>query len=378
MNPTPQAASRFRRVANLRDRLRSQQSLVLSDRTPFEVIYQQGIVQLRWYPPLQENEIQVGPDRLAVRRDAFAVPLVLVSPLATNTSIYDLFPDRSLVRYLRACGFSVYLIDWGRPDARHDHWNFGTYITELIPEFLNQVRRHSGTRAMSLHGWSFGGMLAYAYTAWSRDPDIRNLVLVGAPCDYHDNGVVGRQQHRIGRLVNRIGRLRALRPHTMPPRLWRSPGWFNSVMYKMTSPVASLKPHLELIRKLHDRELVAAHATNSAFLDDMVVYSGAIIQDVVQHLWANNVLGEGGRPIAGCDAKLSAIEASLLMLSGRIDQTVTASFSQALMKFIYSRDKTFVDVPGGHVAIVSDKQAPAEIWPLVVSWLESRSKLVDR
>ena len=27
--------------------------------------------------------------------------------------IYDLFPDRSLVKYLRAQGFELYMIDWG-------------------------------------------------------------------------------------------------------------------------------------------------------------------------------------------------------------------------------------------------------------------------
>ena len=29
--------------------------------------------------------------------------------------IYDLFPQRSLVRYLRARGFELYMVDWGRP-----------------------------------------------------------------------------------------------------------------------------------------------------------------------------------------------------------------------------------------------------------------------
>ena len=361
------------RITNLRDRLFDAQALDQSGRTPYEVIHQHDIVRLRWYPPLQEDQIEVDGATVAVRRQAVQVPLVLVPPLAVNMAIYDLFPQRSLVRYLLARGFQLYLVDWGRPLARHDQWRLETYIAELLPQMLEHVRAHAGVRPLSLHGWSFGGLFAYAYTALSRDPDIRNLALIGAPCDYHDNGVIGRQYRRVGRLVQRLGRSRRLRPHASPPRYWRAPGWANSVLYKLTSPVASLRPHLELLRKLHDREHVAAHATNSAFLDDMVAYPGGVIQDTVQYLWADNVLASGRLPIAGSAARLSDIEANLLLVAGRSDPVVTLQSARALQRFASSRDQTFLEVPGGHMAILGGSQAPANIWPPVADWLEERS-----
>ena len=48
---------------------------------------------------------------LRVTRKRHRVPLVIVPPLAVNMLIYDLFPERSLVKYLLARGFDVYLID---------------------------------------------------------------------------------------------------------------------------------------------------------------------------------------------------------------------------------------------------------------------------
>lgn len=358
-SPARAARGAARRLNNLRDRLFAADTLVQSGQTPFEVIHTQDIIQLRCYTP--------------TATPVHAVPVVLVAPLAVNMTIYDLFPERSLVRDLLARGYKVYLIDWGRPDAAHDHWRLKTYITEFMPALLAQVRAHAGTRTLSLHGWSFGGLFAYGYTAWSGDADIRNLVLLGAPCDYHDNGAIGRQHQRLSRVIRGLGKVRALRPHATPPRLWRAPGWFNSALYKLTAPAASLRPYLDLLTELHDREKVAAHATHAAFLDDMVAYPGGVIQDTVQYLWADNVLAAGRLPIPGSDAHLSAIRANLLLVAGRGDPIVTPTCTRALLKFVASRDVKVEVVPGGHMAIVSGNQAPTTVWPLVGDWLAARS-----
>ena len=123
-------------------------------------------------------------------------PIVLVSPLAVNMAIYDLFPNRSLVRYLRARGFEVYLVDWGRPRRRHDHHGIATYFAEYLPRVLAKVRAHSGSTRLSLHGWSFGGLFCLCYAALGTDPDIANLVLIASPFDYFKNGNLGQVYRR--------------------------------------------------------------------------------------------------------------------------------------------------------------------------------------
>lgn len=367
------ARAATQRAGNLRDRVLRSETLVRAGLTPYEVIHQQDIVQLRYYPPLAEDRIEVMGDSLPVQREVHPVPLVLVAPLAVNMLIYDLFPDRSLVRYLRARGFELYLIDWGRPDARHDQFTLKTYIAELMPQMLEQVRAHSGSRRLSLHGWSFGGLFSYAYTALSRDHDIVNLALVGAPCDYHGNGALGVQYQRLSRQLRWLRTRTGFHPHATAPRWWRSPGWANSLAFKLTSPVASLQGYFELLRNLHDREFVAEHATNGAFLDDMVAYPGGVMQDIVQYLWTDNVLAHGRLPIRGCEAELRSIDANLLLVAGRGDIIVTPSCAQALLAHAISPDKSFIEVPGGHMGILGGSRAPRENWPQVADWLAQRS-----
>lgn len=368
------ARSATHSAANMRDRLLRSGELVQAGQTPFEVIHREGIVQLRYYPPLQAEAIDLAGERLEVQQTPFAVPLVLVAPLAVNMLIYDLFPQRSLVRYLRARGFELYLVDWGRPDSRHDQYRIGTYIAELLPRMLEQVRAHSGSQRLSLHGWSFGGLFAYGHAALSRDPDIANLALIGAPCDYHANGTLGLQYQRLARQLRLMRKLTGFRPHAMPPRLWRSPGWANSLAFKLTNPVASLQGYFELLKNLHDREFVADHATNGAFLDDMVAYPGGVIQDVVQYLWADNLLAKGRLPIRRCEAELRAIDANLLVVAGREDVIVNLDCTRPILEHARSPDKTLLEVPGGHMGILGGSKAPRNIWPQVADWLAARSQ----
>jgi polyhydroxyalkanoate synthase subunit PhaC len=369
----PSLTRRVRHLAdNARDRLLDATSLVQAELTPFEVIHQQDIVRLRYYPPLPEDSIEISGEQIAVRREPLAVPLVLVAPLAVNMLIYDLFPDRSLVRYLRARGFELYLIDWGRPGRRHDTLHLSDYYAGMMPGLLEKVRQHSGKKKLSLHGWSFGGLFSLCYTALG-DPDIENLALIGAPLDYHRNGALGRQYQFLSRQARLLEKRTGLRVHRTSKRWWRSPGWMNSLMFKLTNPVGSVQGYMDLLKNLHDREYVKAHATQGAFLDDMVAYPGGVVQDIIQFLWVDNVLADNRLPQPDSERGFDAVKASLLLVTGRNDPIVTEQCSLPILDLVRSEDKTHLRVPGGHMAILGGSGAPKAIWPQVADWLAARS-----
>lgn len=382
MSPTaPVASTTFR----LRHRLRGlrhlgenaidwlrRDELVLAERTAYEEVFRDDIVSVRHYLPLAADSIELQGETIAVQRTRHAIPLVLVAPLAVTMRIYDLFPDRSLVKYLLARGFDVYLVDWGRPDGRHDHWHLATCYAEILPRALAAVRTHSGTRKLSLHGWSFGGLFALCYAALG-DPDIANIALIGAPCDYHANGELGKQYQRLAKQVRRLEQRTGFRVHRTPPRLWRSPGWMNALMFKAISPVATVQGYVDLLRNLHDRGFVAAHATNAAFLDDMTAYPGGVVQDIVKYLWTDNVLARGELPMRDAPGTFAAIRANLLAVAGGDDTIVTRACTQPLLDLVSSRDKTLLDAPGGHMGILGGSRAPQTIWKPVADWLSARS-----
>lgn len=373
MLPRSQVLKRFTQAArNAHRRAFAARPLVQAERTPHEVIFREDPACLRYYPPLAEERIEVAGTTVPVSRRSHAMPLVLVAPLAVNMYIYDLFPERSLVKYLRAQGFELYLVDWGRPGWQHNHLNLSSYFGPRLARMLEAVRQHSGQRQLSLHGWSLGGVFSLCHAALG-DPDIANLVLVGTPCDYHANGSLGLVYQTLARSLEWLEQRLGWRVHDSRRRWWRSPGWANALAFKLTNPVATLQGYLDLLRNLHKDDYITAHATNGAFLNAMEAYPGGVIQDTLQYLLADNVLKEGRLPMAQAEGTLANVQANLLLICGETDPIVTRACSLAMLPLVSSTDTRVLDVPGGHMGILSGSAAPRAIWPQVVEWLAARS-----
>lgn len=370
----PTLRQRARHVlGNARDRLLRSQEISQAGLTPYDVIHDDGLVSLRHYRPLHEDHIVVDGQEIPVARQRQRVPLVIVPPLAVNMLIYDLFPQRSLVKYLLARGFDVYLIDWGTPTLRHAHYNLHTYVVELMPDLLARVRAHAGEQDLSLHGWSMGGILTLCYLGLFEDRHIRNLVVLGAPVNSHASGALGKVYQFISARAEWVREHTGFRLHDLNPRLLYTPGWVNTVGFKLTNPVGSVMGYWDLVRRLGDRDFVVEHATNAAFLDRMVAYTGGIVQDMMVRIWIDNEMADGRMPVGEREARLDRVNANLLAFAGKGDTMVTKDALVTLMDLVGSDDRSFHVIPGGHMGILSGSKAPATAWTMTADWLAQRS-----
>lgn len=360
-------------AGNAFDRVFRASSLVQAGQTPFEMLHTDGLVSLRYYPPLQEDFIELDDITIPVERKSHRTPVVIVPPLAVNMLIYDLFPKRSLVRFLRAKGFEVYLIDWGKPTRAHSHYNLHTYVAELLPASLDRVREHSGQQELSLHGWSMGGMFTLFYSALSKDQHVRNAIVLGSPIDSHASGILGLLNQRLADVSNSIHKRTGFRLHNLRPHWFHSPGWANTIGFKLTNPIGSFMGYWELIVRLGDREFVTSHATTSAFLDRMVAYPGGVVQDTVVRIWIDNQLARGTVQIGDDRVQLNNFSANLFAVAGSEDTMVTPDAAKSLMDHVSSLDKTFRVTHGGHMGILAGSKAPAESWLEIAEWLALRS-----
>lgn len=360
-------------AGNAFDRVFRAASLVQAGQTPFETLHSDGLVSLRYYPLLQEDFIELDGMVIPVERKTHRTPIVIIPPLAVNMLIYDLFPQRSLVRFLRAKGFEVYLIDWGIPKREHTHYNMHTYVAELLPAYLNRVREHSGEQELSLHGWSMGGMFTLFYSALSKDQHIRNAIVLGLPIDSHASGAIGWMYQRIADVAGVVRKRTGFKLHDLKPHWFYTPGWANTIGFKLTNPVGSVMGYWELLVRLGDREFVTNHATTSAFLDRMVAYPGGVIQDTVVRVWIDNQLAKGRIQIGEDFARLENVNANLLAIAGQEDTLATPGAAKRVMDHVSSADKTFRVAPGGHMGILAGSKAPRASWLELAEWLSVRS-----
>ncbi|MBC7171194.1 MAG: hypothetical protein H5U40_02140, partial [Polyangiaceae bacterium] len=64
----PHASAIHERARNLRDWLALSDELVQAERTPFEVLAQEGIAKLRYYAPLDDEAIELMGERVEVAK----------------------------------------------------------------------------------------------------------------------------------------------------------------------------------------------------------------------------------------------------------------------------------------------------------------------
>ena len=59
-----------------------------------------------------------------------------------------------------------------------------------MPDFLQQIREHSGQQQLSLYGWSLGGAISLCYTSLFKDKNIKNLMILASPINTHKSGYI--------------------------------------------------------------------------------------------------------------------------------------------------------------------------------------------
>ena len=360
-------------VVNAIERRLSRDKFIVANRTPYDVIYGDRIMSVRHYLPLEEDEIRVGDEMMAVNREIHRVPLVLVPPLAATSMIFDLLPQRSVVRYFLARGFDVYLIDWGEVTADHSDLSLETYVLEWMPAALSRIREVSGEQDLSIFAYCMGGLLSLMYAAATQDAHIRNLVTVASPVDMHQSGVAGRVLSAIYRPARIISQMLDISLLDLPPRFLHVPGWLNSLAFKLTNPMGSVISYLELLLNMWDREYVKVHSTMQSWFDDMVDYPGTTIKEMLVHMGLNNRMARGRMKLGQTEAEFARIHCSILAFAGDDDRLVSTSAAHKVLDIVSSEDKEFCVVPGGHAGVFAGSGAPRHTWAVSADWLAERS-----
>ena len=127
--------------------------------TPGAVVFRNRLLELIHYAPVAQR----------VR----AVPIVIVTPWINKFYVLDLEPKKSLVRFLLAQGFDVYITSWKNPGSGMAETAFDDYLKQGVDEAIRVARAVSGADKAHAVGYCIGGTLLAVYMAWlaHRHPD---------------------------------------------------------------------------------------------------------------------------------------------------------------------------------------------------------------
>lgn len=366
---------------NLLQRLVNKEDYLLSDKTENDIIFQDGIMSVKYYRPLTCDILTLESGQsLHVRRRRFAIPLVMVPPLGVFAWIFDLLADRSLVRYFLAHGFEVYLIDWGKPTREDANLSLENYVLDWFPKALAAIRQHSGSEEVSLLGYCMGGLLSLMYmAAHPEDDKVANLISIASPIDMHKmNPITGPVSQLLSMPASFIKNKTGFRLDGMGSNNFHVDGKTLSWLFKMTNPLGVVSSYVELIRNLADDDYVARYMTMNEWFTNMPDYPGATVQDMMRKMGLYNRMAKGKLKIGTRVADFSSIKSNILAFAGDNDKIVSIAGARAIMTIVGSTDKTFHIVPGGHAGVFTGSKAVHTTWSISKDWLQLRSKAYPR
>tara|TARA_B100000676_G_C17990571_1_gene794641 strand:+ start:322 stop:1446 length:1125 start_codon:yes stop_codon:yes gene_type:complete len=363
----------LRAVGHIVERRRHPQRFIQIDKCPWDEIYRDGIMAVRHYslPPM--SEIPVNDEMMPVERNKFRVPLILVPALGIHCWTYDLMPNRSMVRYLMARGYDIYLIDWGKPSQAERSLDLDTYVNRWLPAAVDRVREHSGQQQVNLLGYCMGGLLCLMYLGGHPDAPVRSLITIASPVNFHKSGPFGKILSLASIPAMQAHDWFKLRLKPLDDKLFHIPAGLLTFGFKMTNPPGVVQAYLELVKNIADREYVTEYMTMGQWFNDMVDYPGAVVREVIEKMILANSLAKGKIRIGDRNVDFSAIKQDLLAFAGTTDNIVSLRAAKEVMKLVGSQEKRFEEVPGGHAGVFSGSKAPSHAWRISADWLATRS-----
>jgi polyhydroxyalkanoate synthase len=294
-----------------------------------------------------------------------AEPVLLVTPLAAPALCYDLRRGCSLVEHLVEAGRPTYLVEYGDVSFEDRDLGIEHWVDDVVPAAVRAVSRHAGGRPVHLVGWSLGGVFALLAAADDAALPVASIAVLGTPFDVRQVPLVAplRPLLDLGGALGPVNRLYQAVGGTSQPLL----GWafqLSAVQRVVTKPLA-------LARHLDDADFLAQIEAVDRLTSQMAAYPGRTYGQLYHRLLTGNTLAEGRFQVGGRTLTVADVTAPVLIFGGATDQIAPIAAVRAAVPLLSgAREARFEIVPGGHLGMLTGREARTTTWPVLEAWVE--------
>jgi polyhydroxyalkanoate synthase subunit PhaC len=291
-------------------------------------------------------------------------PAVLIASAPIKRPyIWDLAPSMSAVRICVQHGLRVFLVEWTPSDAE-DGPGLGECV-DAIGESVARVASVVGGMRPFLMGHSLGGTLAAIYAALEPDR-IRGLVLLGSPLCFR-------------RGASPFGDALVSIVPGLPAGPDPVPGSFLSQLSALASPQEFLwARYLDAVLTVGVPRAVELHARIERWALDEVPLSGKLAGQILQLLYREDRFCRGVLKVRDKVVGPSCLRVPTLAVVNRSDLVAPPNSITHFLNQLSSGSVHLIEYPGEvgvglqHLAVLVGRQAHAEIWPAIMSWMRDR------
>jgi polyhydroxyalkanoate synthase len=317
-------------------------------KTPKTVLHHRGTLSLYHYH--------------ATADEIYRVPLLFVMAPTNKAYILDLAPGQSLIEFLLARGYDIYMMDWNAPGDDERDLKIEDYVLDFIPDCLRRVQQDSGEDEVTLIGYCAGGMLSAIHLALLPDGPVKNLICFTTPVDFSKMNLFRSMSNAkvfdVDKLVDSVGII---------------PADMVVAGFDALRPASRVVGQLRLWDNLWNDEFVKGFRMMERWGNETLPLPGGYFRQTVKELLRGNALYEGTLRIGGRKVDLDKITVPFLHVIAQYDHIVPPACAQPLVQRVGSRDKEELMLPGGHVSIAAGPNAVKRMWPKLDAWLQNRS-----
>ncbi|MBI2203246.1 MAG: alpha/beta fold hydrolase [Candidatus Rokubacteria bacterium] len=290
-------------------------------------------------------------------------PLLFVPNLGISRPyIFDLLPGGSFVEHMTRSGFDFYLLDWGVFGPEDNGLTFEDCVTKILPRMASRVLESSGTESLSVLGYCMGAPLSASFVASYPEIPVKNYINMAGPIDFSKIGLFGlwldRRYFDVDRFVDTLG--------AVPADLVKAG-------FKLLKPTMDLSTSINLWWNLwNDKYLEGFNALNK-WANEYVAFPGEFFRQWVRDFYQGNKLVKGELVFGGRPIRLRDITCPIFVVGAKEDYIAPPAAVHALIDAVGSREKDYIELPGGHISLIAGRGASLHCWPKVSGWLAPRS-----
>ena len=296
-------------------------------------------------------------------RDGSPSLLIVAAPIK-RPYIWDLAPSVSAVRHCLRERLHVHLLEWMPASPQTAGAGLDDYA-KAMSECVEILRgENSGTKPV-LIGHSLGGTLAAIYCA-SAPETIQALVLLGAPLSFQPA----------------TSRFRDALVSLVPSAVSESkpfPGSLLSQMSALASPDTFIWSRLiDAVLSINDPRALDIHARVERWALDEVALPGRLVHEIIEWLYRDDRFCRGVLPVRERLVGPLTLSVPTLAVVNTADEVAPPNSVKPFIDAMPAAGARMIDYPGEpgvclqHLGILVGRQAHAQVWPEIFSWLDSR------